>query len=371
MNKHRKHANLTRREYGNMAPCEVAIVGTKCSVIKELVQEVALKLHQHFKLAYADASHSKNEAPPVPDQLTFHDSGILESTSDYQMNSYLDKIKFAGYDLVFMNGNHYPGARQVLILDEEKEASVLKRLDQLDNIQFLVNLNYKSHIFDFLSEKYPEVKNLNVYSIDDIEGISRHISKLIDQNTATVQGLVLAGGKSMRMGQDKGLLDYFGKSQREYTTELLEKLNLKTFLSVRKEQNVAREQVIEDTFIGLGPFGAICSAFQKDPNKAWLALATDLPYVDEKLIRLLLSQRDPSKIATAFKGKQKDFPEPLITIWEPKAYPLMLQFLAQGISCPRKVLINSDVKIIEVQDEFIINVNTPEEFTAVKKDLEK
>ena len=117
MNKHRKHANLTRREYGNMAPCEVAIVGTKCSVIKELVQEVALKLHQHFKLAYADASHSKNEAPPVPDQLTFHDSGILESTSDYHMNSYLDKIKFAGYDLVFMNGNHYPGARQVLLGD--------------------------------------------------------------------------------------------------------------------------------------------------------------------------------------------------------------------------------------------------------------
>ena len=371
MNKHRKHANLTRREYGNMAPFELAIVGTKCAVIKELVQEVSARLQQHFKLAYADASHSENETPPVPDQFTFHDSGILDCISAFQMNPYLNKIKFAGYDLVFINGNHYPGGQQILILDKEKEASVLKRLDQLNNIQFLINLNYKSEVFDFLADKYPEVKNLKAYSIDDTEGISAHIGKLIDQKTATLQGLVLAGGKSMRMGQDKGLLDYFGKSQRLYSAELLEKLNLKTFLSVRKEQKVTENNVIVDTFIGLGPFGAICSAFQKDPNKAWLALATDLPYVDEKLIRLLLRERDPGRIATALKGKQKDFPEPLITIWEPKAYPLMLQFLAQGISCPRKVLINSDVKIVEVQDEYLFNVNTPEEFTAVKKDLEK
>lgn len=370
MNKHRKHANLTKRNFGNMAPFEIAVVGTKCAVIKELVQEVSFKMQQHFKLAYADASHSVNEMPPVPDQFTFHDSGILDCTSAYQMNPYLNKIKFAGYDLVFINGNHYPGAQQILILDKDKEASVLKRLDQLNNIQFLINLNYRSEIFDFLTDKYPEVKNLKVYSIDDTEGISGHIRQLIDQNAATVQGLVLAGGKSMRMGQDKGLLDYFGKSQRLYSAELMEKLDLKTFLSVREEQKVTEKNVIVDTFIGLGPFGAICSAFQKDPNKAWLALATDLPYVDEKLIRLLLSQRDPGRIATALKGKQKDFPEPLITIWEPRAYPLMLQFLAKGISCPRKVLINSDVKVVEVEDEFLFNVNTPEEFTAVKKDLE-
>ena len=76
-------------------------------------------------------------------------------------------------------------------------------------------------------------------------------------------------------------------------------------------------------------------------------------------------------MATAVKGKKKEFPEPLVTIWEPKAYPIMLQFLAQGISCPRKVLINSDVKLLETDDVYIYNVNTPEEFDSVKKNLEK
>ena len=71
------------------------------------------------------------------------------------------------------------------------------------------------------------------------------------------------------------------------------------------------------------------------------------------------------------KGKKKEFPEPLVTIWEPKAYPIMLQFLAQGISCPRKVLINSDVELLETDDVYIYNVNTPEEFDSVKKKLEQ
>ncbi len=371
MKKHVKHAQLCRRNYGQTATLELAVLGTKCSIIKELVKEVSVKINNSYKLAYADASHDKETFAPLFDEYTFHDSGDLKSHSAYKMNPYTDKSLFASYDLVFINGNHYPGDRQILILDEEKEASVLKRIDQLDNIAFLININHRSKIFDFLKTKHPYIEKLKVYSIQDLEHISAHILELIEASAAPLCGLVLAGGASVRMGTDKGLLDYFGKSQRIYSMEMLEKLNLKAFLSVRKEQRIDHNNIIEDKFLGLGPFGAICSAFQYDPNKAWLVLATDLPYADEKLIRLLMKERDSSKVATALKGKNKKFPEPLIAIWEPRAYPIMLQFLAQGISCPRKVLINSDVKLVEVDDDFITNVNTPEEFTAVKKELGK
>ena len=66
------------------------------------------------------------------------------------------------------------------------------------------------------------------------------------------------------------------------------------------------------------------------------------------------------------KEKQR-FVEPLITIYEPKAYPILLQYLAQGYSCPRKMLINSDVEIVEIDDAFIRNINTPEEFESAKR----
>lgn len=371
MKKHLKHAKLNRRTFGQMAPLEISVLGTKCSVIKELVKQVAIKVNTDYKIAYADASHDQELSPPHFDEYTFHPSGLLSSKELYHMNPYTDKIMLSAYDLVFINGNHYPAGKQILILDSEKEASVLKRLHQLDNIAFLISLNHKSEIFDFLKDAHPDIEQLPMYSIDDLDQISKHIIRLIEAHIAPLHGLVLAGGQSVRMGKDKGLLDYFGKSQRVYSMEMLEKLNLKTFLSVRKEQRLDLRQRIEDTFIGLGPFGAICSAFRFDPNAAYLVLATDLPYADEKLIRHLIEQRDPSKIATALKGKRKEFPEPLITIWEPKAYPILLQFLAQGISCPRKVLINSDVKLVEVDDEYIFNVNTPEEFSQAKQALGK
>ena len=117
---------------------------------------------------------------------------------------------------------------------------------------------------------------------------------------------------------------------------------------------------------GLGAAG-IWAAYLD--QSAWFVLATDLPFVNAHLINLLLEKRDPSKVATAVKGKNKQFPEPLITIYEPKAYPVLLQYLAQGYSCPRKMLINSDVAIVEVEDMLIRNINTPEEYKQAIKEL--
>ncbi|MBV1888559.1 MAG: NTP transferase domain-containing protein, partial [Urechidicola sp.] len=265
----------------------------------------------------------------------------------------------------------------VLILDNEKEASVLKRLDQLTNVQFVIKLNKDSKYFDFLEEKIPDIKNFPCYYLDEIDVISNHIQEIIQENIAPIQGLILVGGKSTRMGKDKGLLDYYGVSQREHLINLLsKKFPSKTenqkgvYLSVRQEQNI-KGNTIEDKFLDLGPFGGVCSAFQENPNTAWLVIATDLPFVNEDVIDLLLQHRNPSKVATTLQGKNKKFLEPLITIWEPKAYPILLSYLSQGYSCPRKVLINSDVEIVEIDDAIIKNVNTPEEFEMVKKELKR
>ena len=371
METHRKHARLNRREYGYYAPSEIALLGTKCSSIQELSEFVAKKLSGKYKVAYVDASHNSSLQPGVLDSFTFHASGDLQIRQQYEQNPYRDKLFYSAYDLVLINGNHYPGKSQILFLDPQKEASIQKRMDQITDVKLVIRMSKDVKAFDCLLDKFPEFNQIPHFDFDQRDQIATEIGKFADQHVPPVKGLVLAGGQSLRMGTDKGLLNYFGQSQRSYSVELLQKCNLETRLSVRKEQEVSETEVIEDVFLGLGPFGAICSAFQNDPNSAWLVLATDLPYVDERLIRKLLSHRNPSKIATAVKGKKKEFPEPLVTIWEPKAYPIMLQFLAQGISCPRKVLINSDVELLETDDVYIYNVNTPEEFDSVKKKLEE
>jgi len=369
--KHQKHAKLVRRNNDIFAPNEIAILGVKCSVITDFVQKITQKLQKKAKIAYLDASHNTELQTPNSDTFTTHASGNLNTSTTSELNEYNERIRFSNYDLLFINGNHFKGGKQILILDNEKEASVKKRLEQLDRIQFVVKRNDDASYFDFLIDKYPTIKNLKCYHIDEVDAIATHIHNLIQETIAPVQGLVLAGGKSSRMGKDKTQLTYHGKSQRDYAVELLEKNLLTTYVSVAHNQELVSHEFIQDKFIDLGVFGAICSAFQQDPNKAWLVLATDLPFVNDEIIQLLLRHRDPKKIATAVKGKSKEFVEPLITIYEPKAYPILLSYLAQGYSCPRKVLINSDVEIIEVDDDLIRNINTPEEYQKVIKEIQK
>jgi molybdopterin-guanine dinucleotide biosynthesis protein A len=185
-----------------------------------------------------------------------------------------------------------------------------------------------------------------------------------------IKGLVLVGGKSTRMGKNKAELDYFGKPQKEVLKEVLEDNGLETFYSVQKSEYGTKNE-ISDTFLNLGPFGGIVSAFQNKPDSAWLVLATDVPFVNNELIKLLIQKRNPNKVATAIKGKNKPYVEPLIAIYEPKVFPILLKYLEEGVHSPRKILMNADIEIIEADDNLIKNVNTPEEFIDAKDILKK
>lgn len=366
MAKHQKHTNISRRNNGKFAPNEISILGSKCSIISDLVLQVSKSL-SNYNLVYFDASHAKNVEKNVLTDFTFHHDGNLSITTSSPVNEYVQRIQFTQFDFVFINGNHYPGEKQIVLLDPEKEASINKRIDQISKIQFFVKLTQDIEPFQSLKDAFPNWREIPCYPINDIEIITNHISKLISETIPNSKGLVLTGGKSTRMGVDKSELNYHGKPQKEFVKKLLEEEGLKTYYSV--QTNNKKEDEIHDTFLNLGPFGGICSAFQKDPNSAWMVLATDLPFVDKNLVRLLLEKRNSSKVATAIKGKGKQFPEPLITIYEPKSYPVLLQYLAQGYSCPRKMLINSDIEIVEVDDNLIRNINTPEEYAATIKEL--
>ena len=130
MKKHTKHTNLTRRENGNFAPNEIAILGTKCGVIADLVQQVSKKLSK-YSLAYFDASHAKDVEHNQLSEFVFHHEGNLEIKTASNVNKFLQRLQFAQYDYVFINGNHYAGSKQIIFLDPEKEASIDEQIDRM------------------------------------------------------------------------------------------------------------------------------------------------------------------------------------------------------------------------------------------------
>ena len=190
---------------------------------------------------------------------------------------------------------------------------------------------------------------------------------------AKLYGLVLSGGKSTRMGTDKGLIKYHGVPQREYLYDLLSQVCDETFVSLREEQEAQlppEMQSIVDLNEYKGPYNGLLSAHRNYPDAAWLVLACDLPLMDLAALEELISQRDNTKQATAFALKENPLPEPLCAIWEPHAFADSLSFLDSGVgTCPRKFLINSDTKLVFPKNEnVLLNANSEEEY---KEALEK
>lgn len=182
-------------------------------------------------------------------------------------------------------------------------------------------------------------------------------------------GLILIGGSSTRMGRDKAAIQYHDKPQAQYLFEVLRSFLPNTFVSVRQGQTCDfTDLVIEDALDTKGPINGILSAMTAHPDKGWLVLACDLPLVSERTIRQLIHARDPKKMATAFAG-ESNLPEPLMAIWEPASFTnLRKHHLDEGKNCPRKFLINSDIRLIQPQDEMeLFNANSPEEYQKAKE----
>lgn len=188
-------------------------------------------------------------------------------------------------------------------------------------------------------------------------------------------GLVLSGGKSSRMGKDKGLIPYHGVPQREYLYHLLNKVCERTFISLRKDQQdtlPSDMEIVLDEDNFKGPYNGLLSAHSRFPEVAWLVLACDLPLMDLQSLQHLITSRNTNSVATAFAQKSNPLPEPLCAIWEPKGLENSLAYLKTGNgTCPRKFLINGEVELVFPNNpNVLLNANSEEEYKEALVKLE-
>ena len=376
MKQHQKHVKLARPGFGEFARTEWAILGAPCGLIQSMAKTIAEHFGKDYRLAYVDADHASGDAEEKPADLmagtflTYTDKIHFQRLDTFRnWNKYERPQLFNEQDLVLINGNHFPGNRQIVIIHPKKGDSLRRKQDRLTDVRLIILAEGAEEVPEWLQDHLEN--QVPVIRLSATERLLQFIGEDLQKAVAPLHGLVLAGGKSQRMGKDKGAIDYHGKAQRIHLYELLQHFCSEVFLSGRSEQIAEWQKdypCLPDTFTGLGPFGAILSAMRHNPRAAWLTVACDLPLLDQASLDFLVSQRHPSKIATAFYNPATDFPEPLITIWEPRAYPVLLHYLSIGYSCPRKVLINSDIQIVKLPDAQVLkNVNSPEEYEEVLK----
>jgi len=180
-------------------------------------------------------------------------------------------------------------------------------------------------------------------------------------------GLVLAGGRSERMGRPKWAIEYHGAPQVRVLHELLSRFCEGTYVSIREEQLaepvLAGLPHVVDAFRGFGPLGGILTAMNGRRDAAWLVLACDLPGVTAATVERLLAARAPFRFATAYRSSSDGLPEPLVAVYEPKARLRLFQTAGMGYDCPRKMLINSRCEVVDGADAVeLANVNSPDDY---------
>jgi molybdopterin-guanine dinucleotide biosynthesis protein A len=186
---------------------------------------------------------------------------------------------------------------------------------------------------------------------------------------APLYGLVLAGGESRRMGRDKALLQRRGRTQLEYLYALVDGFVDRTFISARASQSAeaqrSRFPQIIDRYEDIGPLAGILSAMEEYPGVDWLVVACDLPNVNADTLGHLLAKRSATQPFTAFRSSHDGLPEPLCAVYAGGSDAIIRGFAADGVHCPRKIMIRSDTCLLEQPDPRALdNVNTPDDLES-------
>ena len=102
-------------------------------------------------------------------------------------------------------------------------------------------------------------------------------------------GLILAGGQSKRMGQDKGTLIWRGKSLVEHVTETFRELCDEILISSNDPSMTSESGIIvRDNFTGIGPIGGIEAGLSIAQNPLVLVLSCDTPLVPSELFSYII-----------------------------------------------------------------------------------
>lgn len=181
-----------------------------------------------------------------------------------------------------------------------------------------------------------------------------------------LSGIVLAGGRSKRMGRSKAELTLGGRSLLQWQVDKLRALGIEDImLSGSGFKNIPYTRTVPDGLTERGPLGGILACLRAARNDRCLVLSVDTPLVPvSALSRLCLSHQECVTVL-CHQGRQ----EPLIGIYDRSTADIIFALIAEQ-GAPVRALerkVTWTVFDYTGPEEFIVNCNTPQDFQRVQK----
>ncbi|MDE2059642.1 MAG: molybdenum cofactor guanylyltransferase [candidate division NC10 bacterium] len=190
-------------------------------------------------------------------------------------------------------------------------------------------------------------------------------------------GIVLAGGKSSRMGFNKAFIEFGGKRLIETTVDCLRTLFSEVLIIANDPPRYAYlgVKVIPDLIPDSGSLGGIYTGLSAASHPRCFFVACDMPFLNADLIKLLVSEAEGwDAVVPRVKGEL----QPLHAVYAKSCLPLIKENIDASVLKIVRFFPKARVKIIEepalkVVDPYLlgfVNVNTPlelEQAEAVRR----
>ena len=194
-----------------------------------------------------------------------------------------------------------------------------------------------------------------------------------------VEGFILVGGASSRMGSDKAQL-MFGTQTgvQRIAAELAALTNRVRVVGSRGDPGDSGFENVPDVLEHWGALGGIHSALAACQTAWAFVVACDLPLVTSELL-FRLWQMNSDKLDAIVPIQPDGRPQPLCAIYRREVNSEAARLIANGEHAPRGLLAQVRTRWVEPQEladlpgaeYFFLNMNTPADYQLAKQILER
>ena len=178
-----------------------------------------------------------------------------------------------------------------------------------------------------------------------------------------ISAIILAGGHSSRMGQNKAELDFHGISLLQHQVNNVRALGIEDIVIAGGNTPIAGTRIVTDLFPSRGPLSGIHAGLSAIRTSRALVLAVDTPLVPEDTLKNLIETHRDGITVLSLRGE----PEPLIGVYDRALLKECEGFLHEENTSLKRFLRMIGIEMVEYTGDpaMLINCNTPEEYQKI------
>lgn len=182
-----------------------------------------------------------------------------------------------------------------------------------------------------------------------------------------ITGIILAGGKSSRMGTDKGLILYKGEPFVQYSINALRPIVDDIIIVTNNSSyDTFNQRRVSDIIEDAGPLSGVYSGLKHSNTAYNLILSCDIPLIKTAILEKIIHHIDDYYDIIQIKSNGRVMP--LIAFYNKRCEDQLLKLLNAGVRRMSKTLEVFKVSTLELPielDSYTANINTPTEFKAI------